>query len=324
MGEYSNAMKPIPKTINIVLMDGGVGDHIASLVAINYLLKNYPWITPYCWMPDYLVSFAKNVLPKDTFVRGNSKLIDAKYDPYLPTKTTKWDGVVSPMKIHLLDYAFLKICDENPSIEHKNYLQVNFDKLPKIKDLPDKFVVMTTGFTAEVREFKAKTVNEVCKYIIDKGYTPLFLGQTQTKTGAAHTIQGNFNEEIDFSCGVNLIDKTTLLQTAQIMSQSAAVVGVDNGLLHVAGCTQTPILGGFTTVSPKIRMPVRHNTLGWNYYTVTPNPTLSCKFCQQKTNFLYGHDYKSCWYKQNKESIVIECVEQMTANKFIEHLEKIL
>lgn len=314
---------PKTKTINLMLLDGGVGDHIASLVAVDYIQKNYPWITPLIWMPDFLVDFAKNVLKEDTYIKGFSEMRSA-YQPSRTTKTTKWDGIISPMKIHLLDYAFLKLCDENPSIEHKNYLQIKLDKIqmPDL-NLPNDYVVLTTGYTADVREFRPEIVNQIVDLLSKKGVHTVFLGQTQTKTGVLHTIEGTFKKEIDYSKGVNLIDKTTLLEAAAIMHGAKAVVGVDNGLMHVAGCTQVPIIGGYTTVSPDIRVPVRHNQLGWNCYSIVPETSLDCRFCQQKTNFLYGHDYRNCMYKADKIKANI-CTKQLTADKFIEQLIKIV
>lgn len=304
-----------------MFLDGGVGDHIASLVAVDYIQKNYKWITPLIWVPDYLADFAKNVLVPDTYIKGFSEM-RFQYDPTRTTKTTKWDGIISPMKIHLLDYAFLKLCDENPNIEHKNYLYIKLDKITAYPfDLPKDYVVITTGYTADVREFRPEIVNEISNYLHSKNITPVFLGQTNTKTGLQHIIQGTF--KADYSKGINLIDKTTLLEAAAIMHHSKAVIGVDNGLMHIAGCTPAPIIGGYTTVSPQIRMPVRNNILGWNCYPIVPEESLSCRFCQEKTNFLYGHDYRNCIYKKEPQKVNL-CTKQLTADKFIELLNKIL
>lgn len=315
-------MRPKTKTINIILLDGGVGDHVASLVAVDYILKNYSWITTLIWVPDFLKEFAINVLPNEAPVYSFSEM-KGRYDPSKPTKTTKWDGITSPMKIHCLDYAFLKLCDENPSIGKKNYLKVDSSNIGiQMFDLPNKYVVLTTGFTADVREWPPKEINEVVKYVKEKGYEAVFLGQTQTKTGVLYNIKGNFKHDIDFTAGINLIDKTTLLEAAAIMQNSSAVLGVDNGLLHIAGCTTASIIGGFTTVKPEVRMPVRDNILGYNYYTVVPDSTLPCAFCQQSTNFLYGHDYRNCLFKEAPKKNL--CTTQMTAEKFIAHLKKLL
>lgn len=317
---------PQTKTINITLLNGGVGDHMASFVAIDYILRKYPWITPLIWMPDLLVDLAKNLLPDHTQINSFTSM-RGRYTPERPTKSTTWDGHTSPMKIHSLDYAFLKLCDESPPIEEKNYLKIRSEFIDVSKfSLPKNFIVITCGFTVDVREFKPKFVNEIVQYIKSKDIVPVFLGNSRGKTGLTHEITANFAQDIDFSQGLNFINQTTLSEAAAIMNLAKAVVGIDNGLLHVAGCTDTAIVGGFTTVSPQIRMPVRRNILGWNYFPVVPDNDLHCKFCQQDTNFIYGHNYVNCLYK-NKPGYqyrVNLCTTQMNSEKFIVHLEKIL
>lgn len=309
--------KPKFQTINIVFANGGVGDHIASLTAVDYILKRYTWIYPLIYVPDFLLEFSKNVLPSNACVRDYSSM-QKKYDQNFPTKTTKWDGLTSPMKMHLTDYAFLKLCDEVVSIEHKNYLKVRTNRVDLGKiELPNKYAILAVGHTVKVREFPPNTVNEIVDYLLAKNITPVFLGQTNTKTGAVHTIKGHFSAGINYDKGLNLIDKTSLVQAAKIMEGAKVVVGVDSGLLHVAGCTDVPIVGGFTTVNPEIRMPVRHNELGWHYYSVVQDEDLKCRYCQVRTNFIYEHDYVNCIYKDFK------CVKSLISEKFIAQLEKV-
>lgn len=299
-------------------MDGGLGDHIGALVAVDYAIKTYPWINFLVWTPNYLLDPASASLPKGSTVR-NYTAMERQYDRNKITKTTKWDGHHSPMKTHGVDYAFLKLCDENPSIDNKNYLKPRLDYVAtKHYSLPNKYVVITTGYTAKVREFDPNTVNTLIDYIIGKGYMPVFLGQKTTKTGAAHVIEGRFADNIRYDKGINLINKTDLLQATKVMQNAKAVVGVDCGLLHLAGMTDVPIVAGFTTVNPSLRAPIRHNELGWQFHTVVPDESLDCKFCQVSTNFLYGHDYRNCLYDDYK------CVSQLTPEKFIKHLEGIL
>lgn len=317
MFRQNSPIKPEFTKMNVIYINGGLGDHVASLVATNYIIKTYPWLKVLVWVPNYLSDFARHLLPDNAKV-GDFTSMATKYDRNLTTKTTTWDEVVSPMKIHLLDYAFLKLCDENPGIEHKNYLQIDPTRIniKKFK-LPEKYVVITTGYTADVREFPAIHVNNVVKYVKSKGLEIVFLGQTSVKTGTQHVINGKFSEEIDYNAGINLVDKTSLLDAAKIMHQSQAVLGVDNGLMHVAGCTDAEIIGGFTTVSPEIRMPVRNNTLGYKFSEIIPEQSLGCKFCQEKTNFLFNHDYRNCLYKDNL------CTTHMTAEKFINRLKEL-
>ena len=306
--------RPKTKTVNFILMDGGLGDHVAALVAVDYAIKTYTWIKILVWVPDYFLDFAKNLLPPNTQVKSFTQM-KGSYEPHKPTKTTKWDGHTSPMKMHGVDYAFLKLLDE--TCKTRDYLRIK-PAVNKFFALPQRYVVVTTGFTAKVREFPAEEINKLAAWISNQGIQPVFLGQKMITTGSAATIKGNFSVDIDYTIGTDLIDKTTLLEAASIMQDAMAIVGVDNGLLHVAACTDVPIVAGFTTVSPEMRRPTRNGICGYKFYEVIPDDDLKCRFCQVNTNFLYSHDYKKCLYDDNL------CTKQMTAEKFIKHLENIL
>src|SRR5207245_757155 len=114
------------------------------------------------------------------------------------------------------------------------------------------------------------------------------------------------------------INKTNLLESREIINKAKTIVGLDNGLLHIAGTTNIPIIGGFTTVEPKYRMPYRNNVLGYNYYPVVPPESLVCRFCQSNWTFTYEQDFKVCYYKDYL------CIKQLSADLYIKELEKIL
>lgn len=303
--------------VNCLITDGGLGDLVAALVAVDYVHKTYKHAKLRVWVPDYAFGLTSLALPGVKV--KNFSAAKKEYNSKLPAINTRWNGRTSPMKRHLVDYAFECLCDEAVSIDKKNYLKINTSKV-KIDyfDLPEKYVVMTTGFTAPNREFLPQYINEVVAYIKSKGYSVVFLGKTQTATGTKHTIKGNFSNEIQYNEGFNFIDHTSILEAMKIMGQAKAVVGLDNGLLHVAACTDVAIVGGFTNCDPKTRMPYRNNELGWNFYPVVPPKDLSCRFCQTRLNFVYGHDFKECYYKNMK------CLELLEPKLYIEQLEKIL
>lgn len=316
--------RPQTKTINITLVNGGVGDLVAALTPIDYMLRKYPWITPLVWLPDMMLDLAKNLLPEGTSVHSYSEM-RGRYTPTRPTKTTQWDGHTSAMKIHSVDYAYIKMLDELPPIEERNYLPLKAGRVNISRFyLPVKYVVITTGFTADVKEFLPEHINKIVQYLHEKNYGVVFLGSSNAKTGGDHVVRGTFREEINFAKGVNLIDKTTLLEAAEVIYGSAAVVGVDNGLLHVAGTTDVPIVGGFTFITPESKMPYRHNMLGWNFFIVRPDQSLLCQGCQVTTNLLYGHDYRRCLWREVDESMINACTKQMRPEKFIAHLDKII
>jgi ADP-heptose:LPS heptosyltransferase len=69
--------------------------------------------------------------------------------------------------------------------------------------------------------------------------------------------------------------RTSLLHTAQIIAGCACFAGSDSALLHVAAATPTPIVGVFTSVRPKYRLPYGTQSIGIS-------PELDCLYCQER------------------------------------------
>ena len=304
------------ENINFLFDDGGLGDNICRMVTMKYIKDHYPYVTPYLYVPDYFLQLARHLIP-DMIIRPFSK------GPKLYNKT--FAGRQTAVKqhdsfaTHLVDHAFHVLSNRQVEIQDKNYLPLKTDKIhiEKFK-LPKKYVVVTTGFTAPIREFRPRIANTIINYLNEKNVGVVFLGSKQAPTGAENNdIIGNFNKEIDYSKGINLVDKTSLLEAGKIISESAAIVGVDNGLLHLAGCTEVPIIAGFTSVHPRHRLPYRHNELGWNCYTVVPPETVKERFFQSNWDFIYNFDYRYCYYGDYQ-------VTDLNSEEFIAHLEKVL
>jgi len=221
----------------------------------------------------------------------------------------------------MTEHAFNVICNTGAKPVDMNYLTVKTNGISvKRFNLPEKYVVMTTAYTAKVRQFLPKHINSVSQYIKSKGYEVVFLGKKETKTGAClDTINGEFDADIDFNIGIDLNDKTTLLESLLIIKGAKTIVGLDNGLLHLAGTTDIPIVGGFTTVNPEHRMPYRDGIMGKNYYPVVlDNTELACSHCQSNFNFTFRFDFRKCYHDDFK------CLEMLNADKYIAELDKIL
>jgi ADP-heptose:LPS heptosyltransferase len=316
---YRESQYPI--SINILFDQGGIGDLVAWLPPLKFIYNEHQHVRVHVWVPDFFFDFAKNSL------KGTEKritLYKLSNQLHLLSRTNQTYSFKMQnyhnLGAHMTEHAFEIICHNKPDNKsHLNYLSLDLSKTDVSRFyLPEKYVILTTGFTAHVREFLPEHVNKISQYVLSKGYTPVFLGKQTTNTGIKHVIKGNFNDEIDFSIGVNLIDKTNLFECVSICSSARAVVGLDNGILHLAGCTDVPIVGGFTTVNPVHRMPYRHNVLGWQYYPVVPPASLKCRFCQSNWQFTNNHDFTKCYYEDYK------CLKELSAELYIEQLEKIL
>lgn len=322
---YRDNTKLEKVVMNCVFNDGGIGDNICRLSAIKYLNTFHPNLYIKLYVPDYFLEFTKH------FFNNKDNLVITpfsqkfRYNNSLAAIKTSNDQHTS-MSTHLIDHAFNIIVDKQVDIEHKNYLQLDLDKIniDKFK-LPERYVIITTGFTAEVREMIPESINGVAQYVISKGYTPVFLGSKKAFNGnKGHDIVGNFKSSIDYNVGLDLRDSTTLLQAGKIIAGAKVIVGLDNGLLHLAACSQIPIVMGMTSVLYKHRAPIRNNEYGWNCYPVVPDSSVKCYGCQSNWAYMYKLDFRNCYYKEQKLDTEIQCIKNLTSDKYIKELEKIL
>lgn len=307
--------------IHFVWNRGGLGDNIARLPAIKYILDNYPWVTPHLIVPTYIKDYIKAVLP-------NLSVMDFKEDEIITANRQKIGGTkrniiysdldqVTIIRQHLVKHAFNCLLDCDPKFEDFNYVKSPISKVDLTPfNLPSKYFVFTCLFTAEVREFPPKMADKIVKFIQEKGYQVVFLGKDEAKASKIHTIKAE--TAVDLTQGINLINKTTLLEAAAIMGNSMGVIGLDNGLLHLAATTDAPIIYGFTTVDPDHRLPMRYDQVGWNIKIVIPPKSLDCRFCQSKMNFVYNHDFTKCYYGHRK------CVENMSELPYINAIQDLL
>jgi ADP-heptose:LPS heptosyltransferase len=304
---------------NFLLDRGGAGDLIARLPAIKFVLENHPYIIVNLWVHQYGVELCKKLLPYSNVRVGSIDDANLHYNDTLLGRSPD-RGHISNLAMHITDHAFFTLAHRGATNEEKNYLKLEQVDVSEF-NLPEKFVVITTGYTSKTREWPASSINEVVDYIISKGYTPVFLGKSFTPAYKNDGIIGTF--EADYSKGLNLIDKTDLIQANSIMSKSACVVGSDNGLLHLAALSEeTKIVYAFTSVEPHHRLPYRKNELGYNCFVVMPDrKKLKCFGCQ--SNMIFApttHDFRDCWYGNDD----IQCTKSLTSDLFIEQLEKIL
>jgi ADP-heptose:LPS heptosyltransferase len=315
-------LKPI-ELLDLEFSSGGMGDSIARLPVVRYILNKYPHIRRIrLFAQDYFKEVAEAVLDpaKVTFIRKSDQEEELKQRPSTHGMHTR-PVHHTTLRSHLTHHAFMALADEVPfSPEAYNYLQFDLKKLPTTKNiLAPKYVVITTGFTSETREWLPSEVNKVCEWLVQNKAVPVFLGKASSSYfQKAKPTEAHFSDGINYSLGVDLRDATTLLEAAAIMSKAQAVVGVDNGLIHLAAMSgpNLPIVCGYTTVDPQHRMPIRNGIVGHRLWDITSRA--GCAPCQTKANFLYNFDFRTCYYGD------FACLKDMKGEKFIEALERVM
>ena len=286
-------------TVNYVLTEGGIGDFIGALSALEWLARNHPQINGRVYCPDFFVSIAANVLqnyPKWK-VQGKKSLSAKKMQSrptYLPFLRP-----INATGCHLVDLGFIYYANINPPPEDGYYYtRLDLSQIESIELPKAKYAVMTPGATYENRKLPARAFNGIKSYLLEKGIVPVFLGKVEV----GDTRKILFENEYNYEGGIDLREKTSLLEAAAIMSKAEMVIGLDNGLLHLAAMTDVPIIFGYNIASPTHRRPRRKTIDGKKpiLWEIHPDPSsLSCTFCQSQMRFMFNHDFKNCLYKDN-------------------------
>lgn len=302
--------------------DGGCGDQLARLPAVLFTYENHQHIYQHVWVPSYFLPLAQRMLPKSPriIIRDYSQ-VKKKYNKDLQARAFsvhKYTNLAS----HMTDHAFAVLNYSQVEDKYKNYLHLPVDDIDVSKfHLPEKYVVIPPCFTSKTRIFLGRYINEIVDYLSSKGYSTVFIGNKSTGTGGPHTINANYDPELKLQNGINLIGATTLLEAAKIMKGAKCIVGLDNGLLHLAACVDQdlPIVYGFTTVKPEHRLPYRRDVKGHACYPVAlTSSCLSCTFCQSNMTYTYNWSFTQCYYDDYK------CLIMLDSSHYIKEIDKIL
>lgn len=308
--------------IDIVLTNGGLGDYICWIPAVRELLrisshntftvhtKPFFWDLAEHWLGE---TGPNHELKKFELAPGETAAFGANNPVFAPT-----DLVVNATGWHLIDLGYAFFGNRAPlSQEAKEHPRLAVGEKPE--GLPDHYIVLTTAATKESRKLPDATVNGVRQFCLDAGYVPVLLGKREISRNhkAEH---GNFSTD---GC-LDLREKTSLWEAGQILGHADCVVGLDNGLLHLAACTDTPIVFGYTVAAPEHRRPRRPDD---RTFDVLPGKSLTCRFCQSNMRGVYVTQpngslgqmgFQTCLYGDNK------CTAQHTAQKYIEGIKTLL
>lgn len=282
---------------NFFLLNGGLGDYINHMSAILWVAKECPHVEGWVFVSQPFLDVAKYILKDyqhfNCFdINGyEKKLVDGslvlKPAPALH---------VNPTGAHLLDLGFMYYTQTDKAPEGFDYLpeidyEVDLSKfgIPSHRD----FAVFTPGATAGIRAIPPKHFNNLVNYVYKQGITPVFLGRrvfTKGHDAGKNGYQATINEEYDLTKGIDLTEKTTLLEATGIMSHAKFVAGLDNGLLHFAGTTDVPIIFGHNVATIRHRQIRRRK--GITIDITVDQKTLACIGCQSKMRFMFGEDKK--------------------------------
>ena len=295
-----------------------LGDMICWLPAIKYIAETYNYVAGHLIVPGYFMEVAQAIMREYPHWRIHTKTPE-RLDGCQQRRPTH--DTVNATHGHLVDLGFIYFAmTMYPPPDARFYPELDLEDVEMPKFFGKRFAegpyaVMTPGATAGNRAMPPETYNAICDHLIAKGLTPVHLGTTQLEHRPEPP---KFNEAYDFSKGENLIDRTTLLQAAKIISQADMVLGIDNGLLHLAGTTDAQIIFGFTMAGPNQRRILRR--YGETMELYPDKKELSCFSCQEHVRFFNAHNFTNCIYKEN----VPLCTKILTKESWCAGIDMIL
>lgn len=293
----------LPKlTLNFVYMWGGLGDYVCWSAALQYIHRTQPQVRGKVWAPPWFIPLAARMLP-DWEISDREKL---KPD----TIVFRSYSQAIPQGIHPIDYGFMMFTNENQPPADWSFMP----ELPPIKPnychggLP--YVVLTPYATNATRTMPVAVYNALAERAREHGFETVHIGSHRFAKR-----ESLIEEGYDLS-GTNLLNQTSLLEAHALMSGARAVIGLDNGLLHLAACSEVPLLFGYSIAAPRHRRPRRRSGVTVD---VTPPESLPCRFCQSTMRFIpMTSDFGTCFYKDE------QCLKDMTPELWCAGFDELL
>lgn len=287
-----------------LLNSGGIGDYINYLAAILWVAKTAPWIHGHIFANGYfleLIHYFFRDYPHWQIRDGSN--VPLETDLAVIGPDIQANGVTFTKQLanatgsHLMDLGFQYYANKTRAPEGWTlpYVSQSIDAVPvELRDKIKKCVILTPGGLAPARLTTGKHLNPLIDWIVAKGLTPVFLGKSEV----VKDLNPVFSGDISWEKGVDMRDKTSLMQAAAIMEHALCTVGLDNGLLHLASCTPGNVAFGYNITSIEHREPRRN--WGKLINVALTKEDLSCISCQSNWKLVLSHTFHKCYYKDTK------------------------
>ena len=283
--------------INFLYQQGGMGDYIAWSCALQWLVKNAPWVDGRVWAPEYFIEFARYLF--DDAPGWKVYLIDdfgkfAEFKSLIRAPSDQQPQLINAVGASLLNLGFMYFANLEAAPEGVYYpeLKLHLGHLPReLKELNGQYAVFTPGGTTHARLLRGRHINPLIRHAKSLGLTPVILGKHQL----ADIHKSYFADDLELQGAIDLREKTTLFQAAAAMKYAKYTFGYDNGLIHLAACTDATIIAGYNMEHPDRRRPVRRQGK-WAEVTLTQDE-LSCIHCEKNIKLVCYHNFKNCFYE---------------------------
>lgn len=206
----------------------------------------------------------------------------------------------SPL-MHIVNAYALEVFGEVLVCDNNRQQELFYPRKPKARNATPLVAVHAAKAGWRNRTLPAETWLAVCAALRDAGTQPLLVGTHRDE------LRGS---------GYTAFHHPSVLSQAAVIAQCDCFVGPDTGLLHVAGATDTPIVGVFTAVDPAYRLPYRVNC-------AVVQPDMACVGCHGRRvmpvtdESCEREDYAACVRAVSPEAIVEAVLSMLKATNCI-------
>ena len=265
---------------------GGRGDILLATPVFKALKQKYPncHITVHT-APHLAIILRGNPYIDEITVRPPSK--------FRFNKVVLLDYIKLPSHLHIIDAfainAGVTLTDKKPYIyigpEHHREAKRFFDTFKLTGD--DLTIAVNMGPTWPERMWIKKRYIEVANYF-KKHYNAKFIELGQFRG-------------YGMGLGIDLTGRTSIRQTAAILSRCKMLLCVDSFVLHLGSTVDVPTVGLFGCTNPKQRLP-------FNDISVAPDTPSPCRYCyhwdQTRLSNLCIRDRIYCMESITTESVI--------------------
>lgn len=289
---------------DFVIGGAGIGDLICHFPAFIYMAKHCPWARGTIICPDSIREFALNIMRpyRKMWTVHDSISITHKEGTYVCAPGLKVNGVVKQPFCngtggHLVHASFINFVNMFPPPKDADiYPVIDFENTilsEEAWELHDrwkgKYIVFTPGSVSQARSVPGYYWTPIVYHAKRLGYQPIVLGKTEL----SKDLKTNFPTDFPYDQCKDLRDKTSLIEAAFIMKHAAATLGLDNGLIQIASCTDATIIAAYNITEPWQRVPNRRS--GKFIALSLTQEDLDCANCQTNLKrFHPAHSFTTC------------------------------
>lgn len=303
------------KSVLWVYRHAGIGDIVCTLPSVGTLKQSFPKaIMVFETRPGY-VTLVRRCPHVDLAIEDCSlpaKLLQTMFKPKISFRPLLPEEHHPPQprgRTHIVE-EFRKSFGLKSLNEQSAHLKVSSRALRqmgqrlKIEQMGGKpFVVIHTGPTWKVKEWPGANWGKLVAELKARNQIEVIqIGENRTATGETR-------QSPHVAGVINWIGTLTMDQTLALLSLADLVVGVDSGVLHLAGVVDTPCVGIFGPTDPKCFLPRNNRSAG-----VTSN--VSCLGCH--------HDPQGPRHWQSGCANHVRCMAELSVESVFEACGKLL